>query len=511
MSYGIRRFAAGAVSLLALLVFSSAASAARPNTVGLTELTSAGGHFDVHYPATVAAADAQTVAANLEHAYDVEVGSWGFAPPVDDGDGKVDVYIGDAAGNLGAAAPDHPGAATSGYIQIDTGSVDNAETAAHELFHVLQYAIDSRGAKFLKEGTAEWAGANVAGGTSWLMSYWGSPEQPLDCADLTPCATGGMAYARWIFFDYLSEQYGPGIVKEILTQASASDAGNDPQKDLDAINQVLAAHGSSLTQAFNGFTAANAGGTYRFPGLGGGQQLPHSAASLYTGAASMTLPTRTLTIDHLAANYMYFYSGDTRVSSAGCGAATLKITVDLPAGSSSVPSVSDDFGVHPLTVNGNTATADVPWTNCQGSLSALGIPNSGSGDGQQFVVHTSVVLTPVKLRGTAAPHIRVAFPKLASLARRLPVLRFNVHSSGRGTLQVLFKSHYVRGSYRLKAGTNRIRMRLPKGLSGGHHQIVLTAYSTTGKRGQRITRHLRIHLAGKPVTQRASKPRRFAR
>jgi hypothetical protein len=52
---------------------------------------------------------------------------------------------------------------------------------------------------------------------------------------------------------------------------------------------------------------------------------------------------------------------------------------------------------------------------------------------------------------------------------------------------------------------------LPKGLSGGRHEIVLIAYSTTGKRGQTIKRHLRIHLAGKPVTQRASKPHRFAR
>jgi hypothetical protein len=69
----------------------------------------------------------------------------------------------------------------------------------------------------------------------------------------------------------------------------------------------------------------------------------------------------------------------------------------------------------------------------------------------------------------------------------------------------------VRGSYRLKAGTNRIRLRLPGGLSGGRHQIVLTAYSTTGRRGQTIKRHVRIHLAGKPVTQRASKPHRFAR
>lgn len=511
MSDGIRRLVAGAISVLALLVFSSSALGARPDTTGWSELASSGGHFLVHYPATVTAGSAQTVAANLETAYGVEVGSWGFAPPKDDGDGKVDVYIADTGGHLGEAAPDVPGPATSGYIQIDPSSVGNLETAGHELFHLLQYAIDSRGAKFLKEGTAEWAGANVAGGTSWLLSYWGSPEQPLDCADASPCGEDGMAYARWIFFDYLSERYGPGIVEEILTQAAANNAGYDAEQDLQAINQVLAAHGSNLTQAFNGFTAANTGASYSFPGLGGSDALPHSSASLYTGAASGALPNQTVAIDHLAANYVYFYSGDTRVSSAGCGAATLKITVDLPAGSASVPSVSDAFGVHPLSVTGNTASANVPWTNCEGSLAALGIPNPGNGDGQQFVVHTSVQLTPVKFRGTAAPRIHLSLPKLANVARRLPVLRFNVHSSGRGTLLVLLKSHYVRGSYSLKPGTNRIRLRLPKGFKAGRHQLVLTAYSTTGKRGQTIKRHVRIHMSGKAAVHRASKPHRFAR
>jgi hypothetical protein len=511
MSYGIRRLAAGAISVLTLLVLASSASA-RPDTTGWSQLQSAAGHFQVHYPASVSAADAQTVAANLETAYSTEVGSWGFAPPVDDGDGMVDVYIQDTGGNLGEASPDHVGPDSSGYIVIDPTAVGNLETEAHELFHVLQYAIDSRGAKFLKEGTAEWAGANVAGGTSWLLSYWGSPDQPLDCADTTPCATDGMSYARWIFFDYLSEHYGPGIVKQILAQASASNAGNDPAKDLQAIDAVLAAHGTNLTQTFNGFTQANAGGSYSFPGLAGGQSLPHSSASLYTGVTSATLPTQTLTIDHLAANYIYFYSGDARFSSAGCGAATLHLSVDMPAGSTSVPSVSDAFGVHPLTVSGSSATADVPWTNCPGSVTALGIPNPTDADGQQFVVHASLQITPVKQRaGTAPPKIRLSLPKVAKVARRVRVLRFNVHSTGRGTLQVLLHSHYVRGSYRLKAGTNRLRLRLPKSFKGGRHELVLTVYSTTGKRGQTIKRHLRIRLAGKVASHRAPAPHRYAR
>ena len=87
------------------------------------------------------------------------------------------------------SCPHASASTTSGYIMIDPGPTRDAETAAHELFHLLQYAIYARGAKFLKEGTAEWAGANVARGTSWLFSYWGSPDQPLDCSPTSPCGT----------------------------------------------------------------------------------------------------------------------------------------------------------------------------------------------------------------------------------------------------------------------------------------------------------------------------------
>jgi len=111
-----------------------------------------------------------------------------------------------------------------------------------------------------------------------------------------------------------------------------------------------------------------------------------------------------------------------------------------------------------------------------------------------------------------APHIKVTLPKLASVARNRPFLRFNVRSSGRGTLLVLLKSHYVRGSFSLKHGLNRLKLHLPRGFRGGRHQLVLTAFSTTGQRGQTLKRHVRIHLRGKPVSASAAakKPHRYA-
>jgi hypothetical protein len=147
-------------------------------------------------------------------------------------------------------------------------------------------------------------------------------------------------------------------------------------------------------------------------------------------------------------------------------------------------------------------------------VAALAVPNPGgtsADDGKQFVVHASMKLTPVKQRGTAAPRVKVTIPKLAHVARRRLFLRFNVRSSGRGTLQVLLKSHYVRGSYSLKPGLNRLRLHLPRGFKGGRHQIVFRVFSTTGARGQVVKRHVRIRLAGRPASHRASKkPHRYA-
>jgi hypothetical protein len=517
MSYGIRRFAAGAVSFLALmLVTASPAAAARPS-LPLQVSTS---HFAVHY--TTSPGDDQSsataaggVGANMEAAYATEIGAWGFNPPVNDGDGKTDVYIRNlGATHLGESIRDTPGAhTTSGYIQIDADSTGDAGTAAHEFFHILQYAIYADGAKFLKEGTAEWAGANVAHATAWQFFYWAYPYQPLDCAPGSPCGTADYSYARWIFFDYLSEHYGPGIVKEIITRAGVLGAGNDPALDIQAIDDVLVAHGSSLAETFNAFTAANAGESYSFPGLAGSGRAPKPSVSTYTGATTLTLPDHSFEVDHLAANYMGLLSGDTRVSGAGCGAATLHISVALP-GVGSQPVLADAAGVHALTVSGATASIDLPWTTCTGLSALLALPNpTRTTDAARFVVHASVSATPPKLRQTRAPKISLKLPRLATIAHGRPFLRFDVKSSSAGMLQALVKSKYVRGSYKLHQGVNHLRLRLPQRFPAGRHELVITAYSTTGIRGKTIKRHLKVGFSGASASRAASAsaPTRFAR
>src|SRR4051794_273487 len=505
MSHPFRRLAAGTIAGLALSVLASSPAFAsiRPSTNKWPD-TVESAHFVVHPASGVDAGKAQQVSDNFEAAYATEVGSWGFVPPISDGslggDSRIDVYLQQTynPGEVGEALRDDDSAATtSGYALISPDAADKPETAAHELFHLLQYAVYARGAKFLKEGTAEWAAANVTGKTSWLVTYWDNPGHSLDCPMSSPCASPtDLSYARWIFFDYLSERYGAGIVKEIYQQAAVLQADTGA-RDLDAIDAALAAHGSSLAQAFTDFSAANSSGAYRFAGLSGATKYLRLAFAAYTGVTSIALAPQSVSIDHLAAGYVRIYSGDPSSKVTNCGAATLHVRVTIPAGAQSQPTFSDATGIHKLNVNGNNASADLPWTNCDGTQGVLAIANSSrTQDGSLFVVRISIDVTPPKPAiGTAAPKIRLMrMPVRANIARKRPYLAFRVKSTGAGTLGVLLKAHYIRASFRLHAGTNKLKLRLPRSFHGGRHQIVFTAYSSTGVRGKTVKRHVTINV-----------------
>jgi hypothetical protein len=499
MSFAFRRLAAGAIAGLALSVLASspAFAASRPNTsTWPAPLTTA--HFMVHRKPYVSADDAQKVADDFEAAYATEVGSWGYSPPLDDGDGLIDVYVGDPNVDypvIGARRDDDTATTSSGFAVLSADpamTLDLAGTAANQLFQLVQYSMFTGGSPLLQQGTAEWAAANVTGRTVWSIFYWANPSQPLDCAG--QCADSSVS--RWIFFEYLSERYGTGIVKEIYQRVAALQA-DTAAAGLDAIDAVLGAHGSSLAQAFNDFSAANASGAYTFPGQAGKTNSLKLSQGVLTGVNSFT-QLDSWKLDHLSTSYVPIVSGDGRAKLSNCGAATLHLTVKIPAGVQSQPSFVDGSGLHRLSLSGNTASASLPWTNCDGTRGTLVLPNASRAvDAAQFAVVISIdVVPPEPLAGTAAPKIRLLhLPGRATVGRKRPYLTFAVRSSGAGTLGVLLKARYVRGSFHLHAGTNKLKLRLPRGYRGGRPQIVFTAYSTTGARGTVLKRHIAIRIA----------------
>src|SRR3954469_24888823 len=128
-------------------------------------------HFVVHYqsdlgPGTVDSAITQTTAGDIAAlaggAHNSDVVHDGFPAPLNDGDGKTDIYVLKLAGALGATIPDTPAALTSSsYIELDGATPELAfteHTIAHEFFHTIQVTTwlpPAASDYWLLEGSAE--------------------------------------------------------------------------------------------------------------------------------------------------------------------------------------------------------------------------------------------------------------------------------------------------------------------------------------------------------------------
>ena len=408
-------------------VFSAPADA-RPMPASYPELVTTP-HFAVHFMGDVddpIDPDATTyqvagdLAAHAERAYATLVNDWGYPAPLNDGDGLVDIWIFDFGDDkiLGAATPDAPGNTATGWIAINVSAATAPAVIAHEVLHVIQFAQWIPADSWLLEGTAEWAGFIASG----YQPFGGSieatrnfPDMSLDC-DSPACGPDGYeayGYSRWTFFEYMSDRFGVGFVKDILGQAAALA---DPlQTGTTLLNATLAAKGTTLSDVYADYVNVNLVGGYDVPGLAG--RPPITERTVSTGVTTGALPVQKVPVNHLAARYLKLQRGAS--AAAVCHAATLSLTVGLPAGINAKPSFfSRSLGAVavPLSVNGNTATLAVPWDTCFGGYDGyLSLPNpSLNADGRDFVVSGSLsvdttrLATPAGTCGTALdrPHGR---------------------------------------------------------------------------------------------------------
>ena len=84
-----------------------------------------------------------------------------------------------------------------------------------------------------------------------------------------------------------------------------------------AIDGALAAHGSDVVDTYFDTVELMVGGAFALPGLA--DLAPTPTATVATGATNAVLPAQTLTVDHLAARYVKFVSGDSAGLSASRG------------------------------------------------------------------------------------------------------------------------------------------------------------------------------------------------
>lgn len=544
-----RRFPAVLAVLGACAAFAAApATAVRPGLAPAYPEVLTTPHFQIHYtgalttpanPDRILHQTAGDLGALAEQAYATIVTGWGYPAPLDDGDGKIDIWVQDLSpGTLGSASADGVGNTSTGWIAIDPSYATSLHAIAHELFHLSQFAVWIPADTWLLEGTAEWAGfaANSykpLSGT--LADTLSAPDMSLDCVTAA-CGDDGYdngGYSRWSFFEYASQRFGVTFVKDVFARGAAlADPG---QTGVGLLASTLVAKGKTLGDVFTDYTAAHVAGGYEVTGLKG--LPPATYATIPAGTVTGALPVQRVSVNHLAARYLKLTRG---VSGTGtCYGATLALTVALPAGIGARPffySSSLGSAAVPLTVSGSTASLSVPWNTCSGSPDGyLSLPNPTlTSDAQVFTVSGSLsVDTSAVVTTSAPPAALYTGPTVASPATGVApsifvygaqivrvsaadrVVRLIVFSSGPGLLRAAVGQTDL-GTDRLRAGNNDVRFRLPPSalaalrtaltVRAASSVLTLTSVSTQGATGTKLARKLVVITPPKRARTAAPRP-----
>jgi hypothetical protein len=531
----VRRLVALALFGLLAAAFAGPAGAARP-AAGYPETMSTT-HFQIHYTGigddAVTHQQASDVAAAAEQAYATLVTGWGYPAPLNDGDARTDLWIQDLSllGIAGYAEQDTLTPTSTGWIALEKEVAAAPEVIAHELTHLIQFGMWVPTDSWLMEGTAKWAGLAAASYNAFdgpLVGTLGAPDMSLTC---TSAACGDpyeiAGYTRWEFFQYLTERYGNAIVEDIFAQGALVGT---PQTGAEMLASTLVAKGTTLSAVYGDYTLAQVAGNYQVAALKGLAPLTHK--TIATGTITAALPVQQVPVNHLATRYLKLVRGNGTL--ATCHTATLSLTVSLPAGLGSRPSLYwKALGTNPmqLSVDGNTASIAVPWDTCTGGQDGyLALPNpSLTADAQVFTVSGSLTvdfnsisspLTPplpiytgpsiVVPGGELAPSIHVYGAQVIRVAAAKRIVRLIVFSSGPGKLQAAVGGA-VLGNHALRAGNNDVRFRLSaravnalkamrttSAARTSASLLSLTSLSTAGVKGKTITRKLTVVPTPKP-------------
>jgi hypothetical protein len=302
----------------------------------------------------------------------------------------------------------------------------------------------------------------------------------------------------------------------VWTQVAAR--GGSAADGVGALDDVMAAKGTTLTAVFNDFAGALAAGSVKAPSLKAVK--PKTADSLKTGTLAGSVATTTVAANHLAVQFVELVPGS-GVGSV-CHPATLRLEVTAPSGTGAVPSffAQEYGGLRAFTVSGTTATLTTPWDTCTwatGHKALVALPNpSTSANGVQFTL--TATLTSVDLGTILSPDAPVATPDPrptvpTAAAVPPPTLSFATSAPLRvarngattlaffatnpGSLRVALRGKTLR-TVRVKAGQNVVKLRLPvkkktarRPLASRPSRLDLTSISPSGVVGRTFVRKLR--------------------
>ncbi len=226
------------------------------------------------------------------------------------------------------------GFASDGTVSLDSDLDFDKEVATHEAFHLIQQLLGAgTGLGFPDEGIANTISLLLddANSTHEQGPYFAAnPAISLDCmGDFDhPDACGGdaLGHARWPYYYYLAQTYGPAIIGQFYKQEQAFRQQDGPYPDehtiaIDALNSVLRNYDSNLGQSFIDFANFNLTNNY----AGNAHDVyaqPNRAVKLLTNGAKSQYVE--LAINHLAAKYLSIGSESTQCP---CESGDLKISV----------------------------------------------------------------------------------------------------------------------------------------------------------------------------------------
>jgi hypothetical protein len=322
------------------------------------ETPECGANTCVHYVASsddvAEAGYVATVSSVVEQVWAEEVTGLGYRAPKSDltspddgGSARLDVYLVDIGGDglYGYCTSDDPNLSpsyafwdVSAYCVLDNdyhpdqyGYPDPMDplrvTAAHELFHAVQFAYDFGEDGWLMEGTATWVEDEVYDGVDDNLQYLdASPlAQPLIPLDRS---TSPRWYGTWIFWRFLAEYFDRvAVVRSVWNRADGSPAGSDTYS-----TQALAATVNSQTiggtrwrfrWAFADFAVWNARPATHYDE---GAAYPRATIAATVTLRGTTRSTRhTASLDHLTNRFVAVRRGTGLPVSA-----RLRVTVDGP-------------------------------------------------------------------------------------------------------------------------------------------------------------------------------------
>jgi hypothetical protein len=475
-------------------------------------------NFRVHYdPLNISNATATQLGADAEAGRTLEVSQLGFPGPLNDSavtatlpgtnpDARTDVYlypdgpcpplsIAATCNCNGYMARDSAG--NTGWIYINPTAVANKSSIAHEFFHTIQLGIAGPAAfddarPVFHEASASWAGALACGcdgGHQPLFLRNSGIGRTLDCAG----CSGETPYGQWPWFELVNEHYGPQFILQFF-QRAASPGG----EQLSWMNDVFTGHGTSLGGAVADYGATISAADWSAAFLVGRFPLYQSNAPL--GVVTNTSTNQTATLDHLATR---FFELTSNACSGECDA-TLHLDLGWPAGSgvqASLVRLGSSPGTRVSLASGASgAHADLPFnlgtqytvalTNP--SLTVNAVPVSLSANATRNATATSPpsnppAQPPAPPATPAVPAIQLTGKAKVSRKRTARVLSLSVNSSAAGFVVVTLtppgarlaahaaaKATRYSRTFALKAGTNRLRLTLPKRVGKGRYALTLT-------------------------------------